>query len=177
MKLEIGKIFQYDCEPEWNARGIPSSCHSSCTAIYSINCPNTRRHPDFLRHFSTSADAMIHSTRGERDREKCFPCYLGIEAARGETRRQPEAQLSASALCVCLGYADVIESRWPGILIAIFGHTYLALQMQSFSAWRAVVMASAAWENVFQLGDFFETRVANIFHHSRLFHLDSFDFQ
>lgn len=109
---------------------------------------------------------MIHSTRGESEREKCFLCYLGIEAVRGDCPASRKRETWAGTLCACSGYVEVIESRWPGILIAIFGHTYLALQMQSFSAWRAVVMPPAARENVFQLGDFFETRVANIFHHS-----------
>lgn len=59
---------------------------------------------------------------------------------------------------------QVIEFRWLGILIAKF-RAYLTLQMQSFSAWRTEVMIFVARENVFQLGELFETREANKFHH------------
>lgn len=62
MRLEIARIFQCYCDTGRSALGIPFCCRSNCTAISSIDGPSTRRRSNFLRHFSTSAAAMIHST-------------------------------------------------------------------------------------------------------------------
>lgn len=152
MKLEFGKIFHYYCDFEWNALGIPFCCRSNCTAMSSINCPNTRCHPRYFRHFSTSAVAMFHNTWMRRRRRiyartEAFFCQRSQASKKAKEKK------------------NLIEFRWPKNLKSNFRPFYLTLQMHRFSAWCTEVVLFAAREHIFNITKLFKAREANNFCH------------